>query len=181
MPSPLEMLKSRIHGSAVTLVSQRLRADQHQTQLAIGAALPVLLGALAGHASRPDGAAALHEALVRDHDGSALTDVSGALNRADLTEGKAILGHILGTGQRAVETGVSAVSGLDAHRVGELLATLAPVVMGALATLQRQQHLDASGLAGALKGEQPVVRPAAPKLGGLLVGRRSASPEREAR
>lgn len=159
MPSLLETLQNQVGGGTLTQLSQRLGADQQQTQQAIGAALPVLLGALARNASQPGGATALHQALSRDHDGSILNDVAGSVNRADLTDGNKILGHVLGNRQDTVATGVSKLSGLDSPKVLQLLATLAPVVMGTLGKMQQQQHLDASGLATALSGER--------RLGGL--------------
>lgn len=167
MPSVLDMLKGQIGSGALSQVSQRLGANQGQIQQAIGAALPVLLAALARNASKPAGATALHDALVNDHDGSALNDVTGALSRTDLTDGNAILGHVLGERRSAVETGVSKVSGLGGQQVTQLLAVLAPVVMGALGKMQRQQNLDPSGLATALAGERQGLDKVLPNLGGL--------------
>ena len=167
MPSVLDMLKGQIGGDALSQVSQRLGVNQGQIQQAIGAALPVLLSALARNAAKPEGATALHEALVNDHDGSVLDNLSGAVSRTDLTDGNAILGHVLGARRPAVETGVSRLSGLDPSRVTQLLAVLAPVVMGALGKVQRQQNLDPSGLATALAGETQGLQKATPVLGSL--------------
>lgn len=167
MPSILDMLKGQMGSGALAQVSQRLGADQGQIQQAIGAALPVLLGALARNASKPEGATALHEALVNDHDGSVLDNLTAAVSRSDLADGNAILGHVLGDRRNAVESGVSKISGLDGQRVTQLLAVLAPVVMGALGKVQRQQRLDSSGLATALAGETQGLEKAAPVLGSL--------------
>lgn len=167
MPSVLDMLKGQIGGGTLSQVSQRLGADQGQIQQAIGAALPVLLGALARNAAKPEGATALHQALANDHDGSVLNNVTGAVSRTDLTDGNAILGHVLGDRRSAVETGVSKLSGLGGQQVTQLLAMLAPVVMGALGKMQRQQSLDPSGLATALAGERQGLDKVLPNLGGL--------------
>ena len=167
MPSVLDMLKGQIGGSTLSQVSQRLGANQGQIQQAIGAALPVLLAALARNAAKPQGATALHEALVNDHDGSVLNNLTGVVSRSDLSDGNAILGHVLGDRRGAVETGVSKLSGLGGQQVTQLLAVLAPVVMGALGKMQRQQNLDPSGLATALAGERQGLDKVLPNLGGL--------------
>lgn len=167
MASLFDLLRDQLGTGVLAEVSQRLGADQDQTRQAIGAALPVLLGALARNASRPDGAAALHQALTRDHDGSALDDVTGTMTRGDLRDGDAILGHVLGDRRSAVEQGVSKLSGLDSSRVTQLLAVLAPVVLGALGRIQRQQRLDPAALATTLAGERQGLERAAPRLGGL--------------
>lgn len=167
MPSVLDMLKGQIGGNTLSQVSQRLGANQGQIQQAVGAALPVLLAALARNATKPEGATALHEALVNDHDGSVLNNLTGVVSRTDLSDGNAILGHVLGDRRGAVETGVSKLSGLGGQQVTQLLAVLAPVVMGALGKMQRQQNLDPSGLATALAGERQGLDKVLPNLGGL--------------
>lgn len=168
MASLIELLAGQLGAGTVTQVSRRLGADQGQTQQAISAALPVLLGALARNAANPEGATALHEALTSDHDGSVLSNVAAAVSRTDLTDGNAILGHVLGDRRNAVESGVSRISGLGGAQVTQLLAVLAPVVMGALGRLQRQQNLNPSGLATALAGERKGFEQTAPKLGSLV-------------
>lgn len=167
MASMFDMLQGQLSGGALAQVSQRLGADQGQTQQAVAAALPMLLGALARNAAKPEGAAALHQALTRDHDGSALNDLAASVNRSDLTDGNAILGHVFGKRRGTVETGVSRLSGLDGARTGQLMAMLAPLVMGALGRTQREKGLDASGLASALAGERQGVEKATGGLGGL--------------
>ena len=167
MPSLIDILKGQLGAGTVSQVSQRIGADQGQIQQAIGAALPVLLGALARNTSRPAGATALHQALSEDHDGSILDNLSGALNQGDLTDGNAILGHVLGDRRNVVESGVGKVSGLGGQQVTQLLAMLAPVVMGALGKMQRQQSLDPSGLATALAGENKGLEQTSPILGKL--------------
>ena len=59
------------------------------------------------------------------------------------------------------------MSGLDAQRAGQLLAVLAPLVMGAIGRMQRQQQLDPASLGGALAGERQNIERAAPGLGAL--------------
>ena len=100
---------------------------------------------------------ALFGALSRDHDGSLLDDIGGflggSLGGAKAAAGAAILGHILGGKQGSVETGLSRASGLDGATIAKLLPLLAPIVMGVLGRLSRQQSLDAGGVSGYLTGE----------------------------
>ncbi|MCB0180859.1 MAG: DUF937 domain-containing protein, partial [Anaerolineae bacterium] len=61
----------------------------------------------------------------------------------------------LGANQSNVQSGISSFSGLDQNSTGQLLALLAPVVLGALGQMQQQHNLDANGVAGVLQNEQP--------------------------
>ncbi len=167
MSSLLESLTSQLTGGAAKQLAQQLGTDDAGTSAAIGAALPVLLGALAKNAASADGAAALSNALSKDHDGSILNDVGGAVTNFQSGAGAKILKHVLGGKQDAVASGLGQAAGLDAGKAGALLAMLAPVVMGALGKAQRSGGLDAGGLAAMLGQERQKMAPAG-GLGGLL-------------
>ena len=168
MASLLEALTQHVTGSALQHVSRQLGTDEATTSGAIGAALPMILAALAKNASRADGADALNRALQKDHDGSVLNDVGGAVNGYASGPGAAILKHVFGGKQDAVAAGVGQAAGLDASKAGALLTMLAPVVMGALGKARRSGGLDAGGLAAMLGEEQAAIAPRAGGLGSLL-------------
>ncbi len=171
--SLMEVLMSQLNdGGNRSALSQRLGTNDTATQSAIGAALPMLLGALAKNASRPEGAAALNRALEKDHDGSILGNLQGALGNRDNAPGDAILKHVFGNRRPAVEAGIQKASGLQGDQVSGLLASLAPVVLGALGKSKREQGLDDGSLASMLGSERETVNRAVkaqnPQLGGLL-------------
>ena len=134
MSSLLDSLSGHLDDSALRRIGETLGADQGATSKALAAAVPLLIAGLARNAAQPGGAQQLHDALARDHDGSAL-DAPAPAPSAD---GDAILGHILGDRRAVAEQGVAKASGLDLSKVGPLLSMLAPLVMGALGRAQRQ-------------------------------------------
>ncbi len=154
MSSLVQMIASQLGGSRVSEISRRLGTDESATQNAVAAALPLLMGALAKNASRPEGAEALHRALSRDHDGGVLDDLPGFLANPDLSAGNGILKHALGAKRSMVESGIGKAAGVDSSKVAELLPMLAPLVMGALGKAQRENGLDAASLAGMLSAER---------------------------
>ncbi len=168
MPSILDTLSAHLDDNALRQISSRLGTDQGATSRAIAAAVPLLLGALAHNAAQGDGAQRLNEAIARDHDGSVLNDVPGALQTAPLSGGEAILGHVLGDRRDLAEQAVARSSGLDLAKAGPLLATLAPLVLGALGRVRRDRGLDANGLAGLLGGEREALATSAPGAMGAV-------------
>lgn len=162
------MLNQQLGGDAVSHLSRRLGADEATTRKAVAGALPMLVAALANNSSDSAGAGSLLGALDRDHDGSILDDVVGFLGQGDARGGEGILGHVLGGRQQTAAQGVSRMSGLDAGSAGQLLAMLAPLVMGALGRAQRQKQLDPTGLSEMLQGERRRVERAAPEGMGML-------------
>ena len=166
MSSIFEALTEQLGGAALDQISGQIGADRSTTEKAMPAALGSLMAALAGNAAKGDGAKALDNALARDHDGGLLDDLGGFLSNP--SGGTGILKHVLGGKQPAVEAGISQSTGLDAAAVGQLLKTLAPVVMGALGKERRRGGLDAGSLAGMLANERRQVAKRAPAGSDLL-------------
>lgn len=167
MTSTLTSLLGQLTGSDLGGLSAALGTDDRQTQAAVAAALPLLLKGLARNTATEDGASSLRRALEKDHDGSVLDNLGGFLSKPDLADGDGILKHVLGDRRQVIETGVSSSSGLDISKVGPLLATLAPLVLGALGRKQRADALDDRGLADMLGAETQAMEAAVPELGGL--------------
>jgi hypothetical protein len=170
MPELSDLLGAALGGDIQRQLGDRIGASPEATQNAIQAALPMLLSGLASNASQPGGAASLHAALERDHDGSLLDDLGGLLGgRAGgrATDGGGILGHVLGERQAVTQRAVGQASGLNSAQVMQLMVTLAPVLMSALGRTQRARGLDADGLASMLRGERDTVARQQPGLMGL--------------
>lgn len=133
----------------VSGIVNRLGIDNKQAQTAISSAIPFLLTALNKNASNGD-AQNISNALQNKHDGSILDNLGGFLNSGNFADGAGILGHVLGGKQTQVENAIGKTSGLDGSQVTQLLAMLAPIVMGYLGKKKNEQGLDAGGLTGLL-------------------------------
>lgn len=169
MSSLLNMLAGQLDANTVKQISSQLGADDQTTQQAINTALPMLMGALGRNAADPAGAQALDSALQRGHDGTILNNLAGAVTRPEVQQdGQAILKHVLGAKQGAVQSGIAQSTGLDAGSTGQLLTMLAPVVLGMLGQQKQQQGLDAGGLANLLQGERQHSDQMLSGLAGLL-------------
>lgn len=155
MSSLLDGLMQQLGGDTMRQLGQQLGTDPATTSKAVGAALPALLTALARNAQNPEGAGALAKALEKDHDGSVLNDLPALLGSgAAGGMGAGILKHVFGGRQDTVAQGVGAATGLGGAQSGQLLAMLAPIVMGALGSAKRTNGLDAGGLASMLVQER---------------------------
>ncbi len=161
------ILNEQLGGDTISQISQTLGADEGAVGNAIQAALPMLIGALARNSANEQGADSLHSALSTDHDGSILGDLLGVIAGGGTNSSSGLLGHIFGGKQSTVEQGISQTSGLDMATVGKLLMMLAPIVMGVLGRTQREQGLDAQGVAGILNEERQAQESNSPLMGML--------------
>ena len=91
MSSLLDMLSGALGGNELGRIGRQLGTDEKTTKSAVGAALPMLLGALSRNASKGDGAESLLRALAKDHDGSAFDDPTAVLDDAQAGPGEGIL------------------------------------------------------------------------------------------
>ena len=172
MSDVLEALTQHLTPSTIQQMSSSIGADPASTQKAISMALPALLGGLSQNAASPDGAASLDRALDA-HDGGILDNLGGMLGGgagggALGGIGGAILGHIFGGRRGSVEQGVGRASGLNAGQVAQLLAMLAPIVMGVLGRMKQSKGLDANRLPEVLQQSRQQGEQEIPGLGGLL-------------
>ena len=164
-------LLAQLQGAPMQQMAEQLGANNAQIQSAVGAALPLLLGALGRNAAQPAGATALLGALQRDHlpasapqglaglggglGGLLGAALGGALgNAGGAGGGAAILGHILGGQQSQAQQQIGQASGLGGAGAGQLLAMLAPLVMSFLAQRAQGGGLDAGGLGQMLGRER---------------------------
>ncbi len=154
MANLMDLLQGQISEGLVDQLSQQLGgADKKQTQIATQGILSTLMSAMAKNAATPDGASALANALENDHDGSILDNLTGILGgqaqptNTRATNGMGILKHVLGGKQSGAIDMIAQMSGLSGDKTGNLMATLAPMVMGMLGKQKRQANLDGSGLA----------------------------------
>ena len=171
MTSLIEQVQQQLDPNTLAQLSRQLGVDEQTTRQAVPAAVTALVGGLGRNAAQPEGAQQIASALDRDHDGSILDDLGGFLGQGGAGGiGGAILGHVLGGRQRQVETGLSQSTGLDAAKIAQLLALLAPIVMAVLGRRKREQGVDAGGLGDILRGEHQNAKRHAEQagLGGVL-------------
>ncbi|MGB3547397.1 MAG: DUF937 domain-containing protein [Saprospiraceae bacterium] len=171
------LLTQTLSEGTIDQLSNQLGTDRQTTAKAAAAGVSALMGAMARNASTPDGAQALAGALERDHDGSVVDNLGsllgggGALSgmlggllgnmmgggapapqapQPKALDGAGILGHILGGQQGGVIDAISKMSGLSQGKTGQLLLTLAPIIMGMLGKQKRSNNLDSGGLSDLL-------------------------------
>jgi hypothetical protein len=149
---------SHLDDQRIQAIASQLGIDPNQAETAIQQAMPLLIGGLARNAQTEQGAGALHSALG-DHAGNDVGSILGSVlggggsGNSGLGNGMAILGHIFGARQDQAAQGLGQQTGLGSQNAGQLLAILAPVVMGVLGNMSQRQGMTTSGL-GSVLGQE---------------------------
>lgn len=171
MSSLLNEILGQLDPSALSQLGRQVGAKEEQIGGAVQAALPALLGALSKNANDDSGASALLGALDKDHDGSILDDLAGFMGNSNAqSQGAAILGHIFGRQEPAVAKNLAGQTQLSGQSMSQLLAMLAPIVMGTLGKRKRQQSMNSRSLSEMLGGERREIQRRQPGILDMLGG-----------
>lgn len=167
----MDMLTQANGGQGVSQVAQQFGLDQSQAQSAIGALLPALSSGLKRNAAQPGGLEALMGALQKGDHEKYLDNPSTLSNPETVSDGNAILGHLLGSKEvsRAAAARASEKTGLSDGLLKQLLPVVATMAMGALSKQKKDSGI-ADILAGALSGSGSQGGGLGGMLGGLLGG-----------
>ena len=146
----LEAVLNAQGGSAAAEAGQAVGLSQEQTGAALSALVPALASGLSRNASLPGGLDSLLGALTGGGHSRYVDDPSSLRNPEAVTDGNAILGHILGSkdASRAVASQAAAQTGLGEDVLKKLLPMAATLVMGSLS----KQQGGAAAVTAALPG-----------------------------
>ena len=173
MATLMEQLASSLDAETLSKLGQQAGINQNDISGAVQAALPAILSGLTKNVGQTGGAEQLSKALQKNHDGSILDNLGALVGNQDLlSQGTKILGHVFGQNQSNVARGLGQASKTSGDSMGQLMAMLAPVVMGLLGKQQQQNSLSDSSLADMLGQEKEKLASAQPQsmdfLGSLL-------------
>ncbi len=132
----------------------------------IKAAVPVILGALAGKSAKPDGARSLFDVLAKQDTGllGRLSTILGGPQQKTIAEqGTNVLGSLFGNASLgSLVSAVSKYSGANETASSGIIGMLAPVVLGTLSQQQKSSNLDAGGIAKLLSDQKSNIAAAIP-------------------
>ena len=164
----LGLVKDQLTSAAVGKISEFLGESSENTQSAVGAAMPTLLGGIMEKAATTDGAGSILN-LLKDggHDGSLLGNLGNLLGSGDgisglLSGGSGLISSLLGDKVGGIVDLIANVSGIKKSSSSSLLSLAAPILMGVLGKQVSSQGLGISGLANLLMGQKDAVKAALP-------------------
>jgi hypothetical protein len=171
MSGIFDIVQQQLNGGALQQVAQRAGIDPSVAQQAVAAAVPMILGGMAQHASQPGNAEVIHaEADKHASSAGALGDLPSVFTGQG--ENGGLLGKIVGQRHDAIQNGVANAAGIDKAQAAKVIGILAPVVLGAIALKKRQDGLAPTEVAGSLRQAhneaQSQAEQKSPRLGGIL-------------
>ena len=167
MANLMDLIQGQLSDSLLEQLGGGVGATKEQTATAATGIFSTLMNAIGNNAKSPEGAASLLNAIERDHDGSIFEDLAGMLggasqpSNASMLNGSGILKHVLGGRQNNIAEMIGKMAGLDKSAAGSLLIKFAPMIMGMLGKVKKEQNLDANGLSQFLNQSRQTYQPPA--------------------
>lgn len=157
----MELLQWQLSDGVLNGMDKQLNVgDKQKTGVAANAALSILMSALNKNSGDSNALGGLMNALNQDHDGGILDNLMGMLsgqvqpqNQRTLN-GTGILRHLLGGNQNTAVEALTKMSGLNQNQSMDMLAKLAPMVLGVLGRVKNQKQMDERGLQDFLNQSQ---------------------------
>jgi hypothetical protein len=145
-------------------LASALGLDRSTTSSAIEAAVPGLLAALAGVATKPGGPQKLADAAKQEINTlDKFSGFAGSGQTSIVERGSQMLTSLLGKGdQIALANAISKYSGVGSAPSSSLLGALAPVVMGTIAQQQGARGLDAGSITSLFANQKDNIAAAIP-------------------
>ena len=137
------------NGGAVSQLANQFGLDQGQTNSALAQLIPALASGMKNNVSQQGGLDSLLSALNSGNHDRYLDDVSQLGQQSTVSDGNAILGHLLGNKQvsREVAGRASQNTGIDSSILKKMLPIVATMVMGGMS-----KQSGAGGMLGSLLG-----------------------------
>lgn len=126
-----ELLGELLSSDALKGLSKASGASQKDVKKVVSAALPQLLGGVEKQAKSGDTAESFTKAL-QSHAQADTSDIQSFLKNVDLEDGAKIIGHLLGGETGSAAAAVSAQTGVSSKKTGNILSSLAPLLMSVL-------------------------------------------------
>jgi hypothetical protein len=157
----LGTLLGSVQGGSVGQAAAQLGLKSSDSEALLKKLLPALAGGIQQNAANPGGLEGLAAALGKGNHQRYIEDPEALKDAATVTDGNAILGHLLGSKDvsRSVAGEASAETGIDVGTIKKFLPIVAAAAMGALskqtnggASLSKSDLGGALGMLGSLLG-----------------------------
>ena len=160
----LDLAKRTLGANGIKKLAGLLGESEDRTGNAFNLAGSAILAGLIRQTSTPDGAKTALDKLsdldssVPDQVGSLVGGDESGIDKNSLTElGEAAVGKLFGDKAGSLVSMVAKLSGIGDASAKSMLSMIAPLVLGTISKLTREQGLDAAGISGLLADQKAVV------------------------
>jgi hypothetical protein len=155
-------------GGKLSAISKSVGGDETAVKNALGMSVPLVLGAMANHASTPAGTEMLAKTLAQAGTSAPPGTMKGLMGNPQALSGSGILDTLLGSQMGTIQNAISQKTGLPPAAVSQVMAIAVPVIMGQVGKMFTGQNVDKNKLAGVLADQSKAALQSSPEPAGLV-------------
>jgi hypothetical protein len=155
-------------GNKLSAISKSVGGDETAVKSALGMSVPLVLGAMANHASTPGGTEMLTKTLAQAGTSTPLGTMSGLMANPSTVSGSGMLNTLLGSQMGTIQNAISQKTGLPPAAVSQVMAIAVPVIMGQVGKMFAQQNVDKNTLHGVLADQSKAALQSSPEAASLV-------------
>lgn len=173
--SLLDSIRAYLTPDLIRGASSAVREPESATRLALNTSVPSILAGLTQLSSSSEGVSKLGN-LVRDGayapvvDNASTLFAGGSPTTNMMSAGQQLLGSIFGENSSSVIDMLARNSGIRSSSAASLMGMTAPLVLGVIGKYASSQGLNASGIAGLLRGQKDSIFGALPSGMSQFIG-----------
>jgi hypothetical protein len=145
-----DVMNALTSGNNLSAISKSVGGNETAVKSALGMGLPLVLGAMANHASTPGGTEMLTKTLTLAGNSNPMDNLSSHLSNPAAAGGSGMASTLLGSQMGTIQNAISQKTGLPPAAVGQVMAIAIPVIMGHLGKMVVQQKMDTKNLTSVL-------------------------------
>ncbi len=131
--------------------------------------MPLVLGAMANHASTPGGTEMLTRTLAQAGTSNPLDNMSGLIaNPAAAAGGSGLVNTLLGSQMGTIQNAISQKTGLPPAAVSQVMAIAVPLIMGHISNMVAQKNVNPANLQGVLADHSKAALQSSPDAASLV-------------
>ncbi len=163
-----DVMNTLSSGNQISAISKSVGGDETAVKSALGMSIPLVLGAMANHASTPGGAEMLTKTLSQAGSSNLPGTMSGLLANPAAASGPDMVSTLLGSQMGTIQNAISQKTGLPPAAVSQVMAIAVPVIMGQIGRMFGQQKVDPGNLQGVLADHSRAALQSSPEAASLL-------------
>jgi hypothetical protein len=171
MSGIFDIVQQQLSGGGLQQIAERAGVSPGVAQQAVTAAVPMILGGMAHHATNQGNAEVIHaEADKYAGKAGSLGNLPNIFTGQGESSG--LLGKMVGHRHDAIQNGVASAAGIDKAQAAKVIGVVAPVVLGAIALKKRRDGLSPADVPGSLQEAHEdaatQAKQQSPGMGGIL-------------
>jgi hypothetical protein len=155
-------------GDNLSALSKSVGGDSNAVKSALGMGIPAIMGSMANNASKPGGLDMLKGLMSKADAANPTGDIGAMLSGGGSAGGSDMISGLMGGQLAPIQNAIAKKTGLPASVIGQVLAMVAPLVMGKVSKMFSSQKMDDKGLTALLGDQSKMAMQSSPDMADIM-------------